>query len=93
MFLDDELNQIYEENGCNKDSSMKLLQACFNRLEDPNNGVKAFLNSVKRIDASWRLSCSKHKEYNKDGFRLCFLENAEVENDNLVERLKKDLNW
>ena len=52
MFLDDELEAIYRENGFSTETSKKLLQACVNRFPNPD-GVKPgdFLNELRKIEA------------------------------------------
>ena len=52
MFLDDELEAIYQENGDSDMTSAKLLKACIMRvrpLSECRNGEE-FLNNIKRSD-------------------------------------------
>lgn len=94
MFLDEELNKIYNEKGFSKESSFKLAEACIKRL-DFTNGWAALYNSLKRTDSSWRMFCKEHKEYNEDGFRRMYL-NTLGEDEmglKLKEKVRQALNW
>ncbi len=92
MFLDDELEQIYEEGGCTVDNSLKLLQSCINRLpqkeEVKTMSPSVFLTKLKQIDNAWRLFCKKHPMYNENGWR-----NWILRNDTPDGKFKKALNW
>ena len=71
MFLDDELEAIYQENGDSDMTSAKLLKACIMRvrpLSECRNGEE-FLNNIKRSENSWKLFCKKHPQYNPNGIR------------------------
>lgn len=94
MFLDDELNEIVEQKGFGKETSLELLKACMKRI-DFDNGSSALCNSLKRIDFSWRLFCKKHKLYNEDGFRKVYLRSIGDDEEalRLQEKVKKALNW
>ena len=89
MFLDDELSKIHEENGFSCETSKKLVDACLNRVAKPLEGTNAFLNSLRRIDASWRLFCVKYEEYDKDGFRKVIL----MLSGEMSDVFKKALHW
>lgn len=70
MFLDDELEQIYKEKGVTTESSKELLQTCLKRLPNTEKcSNMTFLNTLRQIEASWKLFCSRHKEYNPNGIR------------------------
>ena len=89
MFLDDELNQIYENEGFCVETSKKLLRTALDRLPDPLKcGEKGFLNSIRQIDASWRLFCKKHKEYDPYGIKNFFINHIKIS-----ERIKRELRW
>lgn len=94
MFLDDELNEIFEQKGFNKETSLELIKACMKRL-DFEHGWGALYNSLKRTDSSWRLFCKKHKLYDEDGFRKVYLHTIGdgEEGLRLQEKVKKALNW
>lgn len=71
MFLYEELEQIYKENGPSSNTTEKLYKALANRMQnfnDPN--PTNFLTVLKQIDNAWRLFCKRHPdEYNPEGFR------------------------
>ena len=92
MFLDDELIQIYNEEKHNMDNCMNLLvQAMVKRLPRPET-VKPGdnpINMFKRIDASWRMFCSKvdDSKFKPDGFRNL------VKQSDLEGKVVKALGW
>ncbi len=92
MFLDDELDQIFEEGGFTPETSIKLLKACINRMpskeETQTMAPSAFLTRLKQIDNSWRLFCKKHEEFNKDGWS-----NWVLRSDTPEGKFKKALGW
>ena len=94
MFLDDELNEIFEQKGFGKETSLELIKACVKRI-DFDNGWSALYNSLKRTDSSWRLFCKKHKLYDEDGFRKVYLRTLGDDEEGLIlqEKVKKALNW
>lgn len=91
MFLDDELEAIYTTNGCNKETPSMLMKACLKRLPKPGHkGVGDYFNEIRKIEASWKLFCKRHGEYNPEGFKeymkvLCA--------DILTEPMLKLLHW
>lgn len=87
MFLDDELDKIYEEYSSDEGLCKKLLDACVNRMPKAEDGVTAALVQLKRIDNAWRLFCKKHSRFKPDGFRNVVLK-ADV-----TGKFKKALNW
>lgn len=92
MFLDDELNQIFEENGFNPDTSVKLIQACINHMpsqeETKTMSVPEFLTRLKQIDNAWKLFVKKHPGYYKeDAWRIWVLKS------DTNGKFKKALNW
>ena len=94
MFLDDELNEIFEQKGFEKETSLELIKACRKRI-DFDNGWDALCNSLKRTDFSWRLFCKKHRLYDEDGFRKVFFYGLgdDEKGLRLQEKVKKALNW
>lgn len=92
MFLDDELEQIFEEGGFTTETSIKLLKACINHMpskeETQTMAPSAFLTRLKQIDNSWKLFCKKHDGYfNKEGWRNWVLRS------DTTGKFKKALNW
>ena len=68
MFLDEELDQIHSENYGKRNCAILLLKAMINRM--PKMNPHDFLNTLKRIDNSWRLFCKKHSgAYKEDAWR------------------------
>lgn len=66
MFLDEELEQIYFANEGEDEGERceRLIKACCDRMGDPNEiGQHAWLNNIKRADASWRLFTKRHQEF------------------------------
>lgn len=84
MFLDEELNSIYEEykNDSNK-CDYELIMACYRRnpikqhTKPENINLTEFRNYVLRTDSSWRLFCSKHPKFKPDGFKTFFIKKFE----------------
>lgn len=69
MFLDEELNKVYEENKDDvKGCSLKLLDTMIQRV-NPDVPAEQFINTLKQIDSSWRLFCKTHPQFSVDGFR------------------------
>ena len=78
MFLDEELDHIHSENYGKENCAILLLKAMINRM--PKEGEVAtinphyFINTIKRIDNSWKLFCKKHSgAYKEDAWRNCVL--------------------
>lgn len=71
MFLDDELENIYNDDELKEQKSFRLCQACLNRLPNPKDLTpQDFLNEIKKIEGSWKLFCTRHPEYKPDGWRI-----------------------
>lgn len=91
MFLDDELQKLYDEN---KDKPLEqwmkdLAQLLSNRISSPEeNGTNGFLNSLKQIDYSWKSFCKKNPT-----FRADFWRNYILKSDDKDHKLKKALKW
>lgn len=69
MFLDEELNKVYEENKEDvKVCSLKLLDIMTQRVST-DVPAEQFINTLKQIDFSWRLFCKTHPQFSVDGFR------------------------
>lgn len=90
MFLDEELEKIYNENGHDvRAAGNDLMQACFNRLPDPEGyTVRDWLNELRKIESGWRLFCSRHTELSPDGFK-----NVMITKIGVPESVKKALKW
>lgn len=88
MFLDEELEKIYQENGLNKETSKKLILACFDRIAKTPLNPKVFLPAIKRTNNSWLLFCKRHPEFNPDGFK-----NIMIKKIGLTDSIKKYLDW
>lgn len=70
MFLDDELEAIYQEKGFCEQTSVELIKACLRRVPKYEGyNAEAFINAIKRMDGGWRLFCKKHPEFRADGIR------------------------
>lgn len=82
MFLDDELEQIYKENGFCKETSIKLLKAALSRMPKQKDALKMqpeyFLNKLKQIESSWKLFCKRHTEYDPNGIKKYFTEHVGI---------------
>ena len=89
MFLDDELESIYTENGFSQETSYKLLRACLKRIPNPDT-VRAtdLLNEIRKIEGGWKLFCKKHSKYKPEGFREFMISHC-----NLDERVREYLHW
>lgn len=89
MFLDEELEQIYKENGPSSNTREKLYRALINRMLDINKQTPSnFLTGLKQIDNAWRLFCKRHPdEYEPEGFRNCI---RKADKDG---KFIKALNW
>lgn len=92
MFLDEELDQIHYENYGKENCAILLLKAMNNRMpkkdEVATMNPHDFINTLKRIDNSWRLFCKKHSgAYKYDAWRNLVLKSDED------GRFKKALGW
>lgn len=92
MFLDEELDQIHSENYGKENCAILLLKAMVNRMpkmdEVATMNPLDFLNTLKRIDNSWRLFCKKHSgAYKEDAYRNLLLKSDKD------GKLKKVLGW
>ena len=75
MFLEDELNEIYNKEGVTQDSTFKMIKAIHERTPNPENGVENYVNAVRRNDYIWRSFCKDKPKLNPDGYRLFQLRN------------------
>ena len=88
MFLDDELEAIYTENGFNEQTSVKLIKACIKRIPRPEEaGVQGFLNKIREIEGGWKLFCKKHHEYDPDGFREFMINYFKITDEQVLDNL------
>ena len=70
MFLEEELNNAYE----NKADNQTMVEILRNRLPDPEKvGVVGFENACKQIHFIWKRFCETHRKYNPDGFKEILL--------------------
>lgn len=91
MFLDDELEAIHTENGCNEQTSLRLYQACVKRLPKPDAvRPQDYLNEIRKIEGGWKLFCKKHPEYRPEGFRELMLKLC---GDIMSDDVLKYLHW
>lgn len=87
MFLDEKLEKIYSENSDRGKRAKELIITCVESLDKTN--ATTYLDSLKRVDYSWKLFCKKYKEYNINGFRNYVLKCAGFKAD----VFKKALGW
>ena len=96
MFLDDELEQIYKENGFCKETSVKLLKAALNRMPKQEDALKMqpehFLNKLKQIESGWKLFCKRHTEYDPNGIKRYFIEHIGI-SDAVKNYIKNYMKW
>ena len=91
MFLDEELESICQDETINKEKSLKLVQACLNRLPNPEQvSPQDFLNEIRKIEGGWKLFCKRHTQYNPEGFRKCMMKQCE---DLLSKPILEYLHW
>ena len=70
MFLDDELEAIYNDDDLKEQKSFRLFQACLKRIPKPEQvRPQDFLNEIRKIEAGWKLFCKRHSQYRPEGFR------------------------
>lgn len=88
MFLDEKLEKIHSEYSADKNECVKkLIITCIESLDKTN--ITTYLDSLKRIDYSWKLFCKKYKEYSMNGFRNYVLKCTA----NKADIYKKLLGW
>ena len=85
MFLDEELEQIYQSIEFNHfnvgDKALlsfresKLRHALVMRIADPQEGVQSYLNSLKQVDNYSKLFCKRHPSLDVNFFRNLIKEN------------------
>ena len=69
MFLDEELESIYQDETINDKKSFMLFQACLKRIPKPEQGrPQDFLNEIRKIEGGWKLFCKRHPQYRPEGF-------------------------
>lgn len=90
MFLDEELQQIYDND---KDDIVevcnKLLNVCINRIR--KDSPKNFINSIRQIDSSFRIFARKTNIINEDGFKLVISDR--IKQDEKADIIFKYLKW
>ena len=91
MFLDEELESIYQDETIKEEKSLKLFQACLKRLPKPEQvGPLDFLNEIRKIESGWKLFCKRHSQYRPEGFRDCMMKRC---GDILSKSVLKYLHW
>lgn len=91
MFLDDELEAIYQDETLGKEKSRKLFQACIKRLPNPEQvRPQHFLNEIRKIEGGWKLFCKRHPQYWSEGFRDLMMKQC---GDILSKPVLKYLHW
>lgn len=89
MFLDNELKQIWESPTELADRANRIYKACMARIDQtsPSN----FINSVKRIDSSFRLFAKQTNEVNEDWlkYRICEV----IKESEVADEILRMLNW
>ena len=89
MFLDDELKQIWGSQIDLADRANRIYKACMARIDQtsPNN----FINSVKRVDSSFRLFAKRTNEINENWLkdRLC----EAINESKVADEIYRMLNW
>lgn len=95
MFLDEELENILKENENDSVKACKnLLNACFHRLPDANKVTAAtFENSLRQIENSWKLFCSRHRQFKPDGFKKCVLLILKDFPEDQINKFKAIMKW
>lgn len=90
MFLDEELEQIFQEEGLTKECASKIWKACVNRLPDLNKvSDREYITVVKQVDNGYRLFAKRHPEFIIDGFRALVIKAM----PGTEEEVKRILNW
>lgn len=89
MFLDEELKQIWESPTELADRANQIYNACLARIDQtsPSN----FINSVKRVDSSFRLFAKRTNEINENWLkdRLC----EAIKDSEVADEIFRMLNW
>lgn len=90
MFLDDEIEQIYQEKGFGAATPKEIMLACIRRIPKYNGrNDQEFINAVKRTDLSWKLFCNRHPRFRPEGFRELYCDLTELSR----EKAKKIFGW
>ena len=91
MFLDDELEAIYQDETINKEKLLKLFKACLKRIPKPDQvRPQDFLNEIRKIEGGWKLFCKRHPQYRPERFRDLM---KEICGDILSKPVLKYLHW
>lgn len=70
MFLDEELEAIYNDAELKEQKSFRLLQACLKRIPKHEQiSTQDFLNEIRKIEEGWKIFCKRHPQYRPEGFR------------------------
>lgn len=89
MFLDDELKQIWESPTELADRGNRIYNACMARI-DPTSR-RNFINSVKRVDSSFRLFAKRTNGINENWLKdmLC----KAIKESKAADEIFRMLNW
>lgn len=89
MFLDDELKQIWESQTDLADRANRIYKACIARIDQtsPSN----FINSVKRVDSSFRLFAKRTNDINENWLKDRMYE--AIKESESADKVLKLLNW
>lgn len=79
MFLEEELNEIYNKEGVTQDSVIKMIKAIKERTPDPKKDVYGYVSAVRCNDYIWRSFCKGKPQLNPDGYRNLQLRNLNDE--------------
>lgn len=97
MFLDDKLMEIWEEaKGSGKnivDVCQEMMDECTSRIPNPANiSVTDWINSVKRIDNSWKLFCKRNGYFKADAFKVIMMNRCGGRSED-YDPIYKALGW
>lgn len=71
MFLDEKLEKIYSKNSDKGKCAKELITACVESLDKTN--VTTYLDSLKRVDYSWKLFIRSTKNMTLMALEIMFL--------------------
>lgn len=97
MFLDDKLMEIWEESKTSGkgivDVCQEMMDECTSRIPNPADvSVADWINSIKRIDNSWKLFCKRTSYFNPDGFKQVMMNRCGGRSEK-YDPIYKKLGW